>query len=679
MFTQDLLSIFFWWLTLFLLGLISLPLTTRIFNNFFDAGYAFSKTFGILFLSYLTWILGSLKILPFTREALVFLFVLIFVANLAALFHFRKNIKTSLSNKFGIFVFEEVLFFSALTCWALIRGFLPDIRGLEKFMDYGFMNSTLTSTYFPPIDMWYAGEHINYYYFGHLIGAVLTKLSGVAPGVAYNLLIATIFALTFTASFSLVGNLLFKKLENLKTSFIGGFAASLLVSLGGNFHTIYFASKNILEGNTPFLNYWYPDATRFIVQQFGARDNTIHEFPIYSFVVADLHGHLINLPSVLFLLAVIFSALTKGGFSKKSLLLLSFLFGIFYITNSWDLPVYFLIFGVSLLYLNWQKYKINLKTLLIPAVIGVGVLAGSFVLTLPFHLVFENISKGVALSDYRSPFWMLLVLWGGPLIITTLFVVYSLKRRRLRIEDFFVASLLLVSWTLIVIPEIIYVKDIYIDSYQRANTMFKFTYQSFVMFALSSAYILTKLTYEKLNALKNLPLKLLITFPLIIYIAGMMIYPYFAIKSFYGLKTYKSLNGEYWLFKEYPGEYRALEWFRQNVKERSVILSAPGDSYSDYGVINAYSGMPTIQGWFVHEWLWRGNPEEPTARVNEVETIYTSESLELTRELLKKHNVEYVVIGKLEKDKYINLRIDKFLTLGHLVFRSDGTEIYKIN
>ena len=681
MFTQDLLSIFFWWLMLFLLGLISLPLTARIFNNFFDAGYAFSKTLGILFLSYLAWILGSLKILPFTREALVFLFILICVANLAALFHFRKSIKTSIGKKLGIFVFEEVLFFSALTCWALIRGFLPDIRGLEKFMDYGFMNAIISSNYFPPIDMWYAGEHINYYYFGHLISAVLTKLSDVVPGVAYNLMIATIFALTFTSSFSLVGNLLFNKFESLKTSFIGGFAASLLVSLGGNFHTIYIASKNVLEGNAPFLNYWYPDATRFIVQQFGAKDNTIHEFPIYSFVVADLHGHLINLPSVLLLLAIVFSGLTKGGFSKKSLLLLSFLFGIFYITNSWDLPVYLLVFGISLLFLSWQKYKFNIKSLLIPAVIGAGVLAGSFVFTLPFHIVFENISKGVALSDYKSPLWMLLVLWSGPLIVTTLFGIYSLKKRKpaLGIEYIFIVSLLIVSWILIMIPEILYVKDIYIDSYQRANTMFKFTYQSFVMFALSSTYILIRLTHEKFSVLRQRPLKLLVLLPSVIYLAGMMIYPYFAIKSFYGLKTYKSLNGEYWLFKEYPGEYRALGWIRDNLSKRSVILSAPGDSYSDYGVLQSYSGMPTVQGWFVHEWLWRGNPEEPTKRVNEVETIYTSESLELTHELLKKYSVEYIVVGKLEKDKYINLRSDKFLTLGQLVFRSDGTEIYQIN
>lgn len=681
MFSEDLLTILWWWFVLFGLGVIFLPTTLLLFKNFFDSGYAFSKVIAYLILSYSVWLLGSLKILPFTREGLIFLVILSLFGNLFLLARNWRELKFAITKKIGIFIFEEVLFFSALTCFALVRGFTPDIRGLEKFMDYGFVNSILTSTYFPPTDMWFTGGHINYYYFGHLISAVLTKLSGVDWGSSYNLMIATLFALTFTCSFSLTGNFFYSRSQSVFGAFITGIIGALLVTLGGNFHTLFIAFKNIFSGYSPFLNYWYPDATRFIVQQFGANDNTIHEFPIYSFVVADLHGHLINLPSVLLMLSVIFSAFTAERFLKIHLLLLSFLFGVFYITNSWDLPVYGLVFSLSILYLSWKRYGLHVKTFVVPVLVGLGVLAGSFVITLPFHLTFENISKGVAFSDYRSPFWMLGVLWGGPAIITLLLIAFVFIRlkRRLETEDVFVGILLAVSWFLVAVPEVVYVKDIYIDSYQRANTMFKFTYQSFVMFALSSAYILIRVTGRRFALLKRIPFKFMVLLPVIAYAGILLIYPYFAIKSFYGLKTYKSLNGEYWLFKEYPGEYRALEWIRKNVKKKAVVLSAPGDSYSDYGVIQAYSGMPTIQGWFVHEWLWRGSPDEPNKRNADVETIYTSEDLVATRELLQKYNVQYVVVGKLERDKYINLKVNKFLTLGQLVFRSDGTDIYRVN
>src|SRR3990167_4289917 len=90
--------------------------------------------------------------------------------------------------------------------WAIIRGFQPDIEGLEKFMDFGFMNSVVRSRFFPPLDMWWAGGSINYYYFGHFLSGMLTKLSGIEPSVTYNLAIANIFGLGVMGAFSVGSN-----------------------------------------------------------------------------------------------------------------------------------------------------------------------------------------------------------------------------------------------------------------------------------------------------------------------------------------------------------------------------------------------------------------------------------------------------------------------------------------
>ena len=89
---------------------------------------------------------------------------------------------------------------------------MPDIHGLEKFMDFGFLNSILRSDYFPPKDMWYTPLTINYYFFGHLATAVLTKLSFLPSFITFNLMIATLFTLTFSAAFS-IGVNLFEKSE----------------------------------------------------------------------------------------------------------------------------------------------------------------------------------------------------------------------------------------------------------------------------------------------------------------------------------------------------------------------------------------------------------------------------------------------------------------------------------
>ena len=85
-----------------------------------------------------------------------------------------------------------------------VRSNLPDIHGLEKFMDFGILNSILRADYFPPKDMWYTPSPINYYYFGHLITAVITKLTFIPSFITYNLMIATLFAFTFTAGLSIV-------------------------------------------------------------------------------------------------------------------------------------------------------------------------------------------------------------------------------------------------------------------------------------------------------------------------------------------------------------------------------------------------------------------------------------------------------------------------------------------
>src|SRR5690606_20373540 len=88
----------------------------------------------------------------------------------------------------------ELIFVVFLCLWSWVRSFSPDINGLEKFMDYGFMNSILRSEFFPPNDMWFAGKSINYYYYGHYVSALMTRMSMVPAAISYNLMIATIMA-----------------------------------------------------------------------------------------------------------------------------------------------------------------------------------------------------------------------------------------------------------------------------------------------------------------------------------------------------------------------------------------------------------------------------------------------------------------------------------------------------
>jgi len=739
---SDLVNVFQWWIYLLGIGFIFLPITRKIFGSFFDQGYLFSKVLGILFSSYLVWLLASLKILPFYKETIWLVLILGIVVNL---FIFSKKslppaptTRSTTHNPPSLqaFVLEELIFLTTLIFWSYIRGFQPDIQGLEKFMDYGFVNSILRAKFFPPADMWFAGKSINYYYFGHYVAAFLTKLTGIPSAITYNLMIATLFAFCFSLTFSLTANLIYfwkKKLgiSHWKLVILGGLISALLISLGANLHPAYYNFKmKILK--KPYCNgsffYWYPDATRYIGYCPDVDDKTIHEFPSYSFVVSDLHGHVSDIPFVLLFLALSFNLFLKLR-EKKDLsfkfcvlsLPISLILAVMFMTNQWDFPIYLMVLGLVLLAGLYPNYKNFSKTLRRAIAYEVVLVAPSILFFLPYFLTFEPIAKGIAFVWKHSLPHQLLILWGAPWFFGLTFIIFLFKDKiktglkkeslvklvssilgvnvkikssskkqstinslpagkagqQLTISGLFVIILFLISTILIIIPEIFYVKDIYIPSYHRANTMFKLTYQSFVMFSIITGYIIVRL---KISLKKGFGKTLLFTIYYLLF-TMQMIYPIYSLPGYYGkmrLEDYKGLYGLAFLQRLYPDDYQAVLWLNRNASGQPVILEAVGDSYTDYERISMATGLPTIEGWLVHEWLWRGSFDEPGKRASEVQQIYETSDFQIAKQLLLKYSVRYVIVGKMEKDKYPNLNEEKFNQLGKMVFQQGSTKIYQV-
>lgn len=683
---NDLFTIFYWWIFLFGLGIIFLPLTFSIFRKFFDRGYSFSKIISILIVGYSLWLLASFQILPFSRQS-IWLLLFIFIA---LIFYFGKKrfseIKEFLIKNKKILIFEELLFFLALLFWSYVRGFNPAIEGLEKFMDFGFVNSILKDKYFPPLDMWMIGKTINYYYFGHYIAAFLTKLSGLDSAITYNLMIATIFAFSVSLSFSLAGNFIYfwQERKNFKKILLAGILGALLVSLGGNLHPLWWYFTHGFS----FENYWYPDATRFVERKFGANDDCIHEFPIYSFVVADLHGHLNNLPFVLLFLALVFAFFAEEK-REKFLPILGLTLAVFVMTNTWDFPIYSLFLGCSLTFLFLKEKFKNIKDLFLvfkkTASFLFPVLILALLASLPFLLNFKLVGKGIAINFTRTPlFPHLIVLWGYQFFFGVLFYGFLLfeflkqKREGFKNTEIFILLLFFVSFILILIPEIIYQKDIYDFPYHRSNTMFKLVYQAFVMLALASSFVV----FFFLEKIKSFWVKidLFLIFAFLLFFV--LSYPYFAIKGYYGnifkIKNYVGLYGLNFLLQNYPDDYKAILWLKENIREKVGVLEAAGDSFTDFNRVSAITGFPTIQGWLVHEWLWRGSFDEVGERAEKVRIIYETADEGEALKILKEYQIQYVLLGAKEKEKY-QIKEEKFGKIGNLVFQSGETKIYKIN
>jgi len=713
-----------WWGVILLTGLLFMPLSMRIFPTFTDKGYLFSKIIGITISSYILWLFSFFKIIPITFLGCWGVVLVCGISAFAFLFRKDKDAGIGLlkSDTISWALIGETIFLFSLCFWSYLRCFNPKVEGLEKFMDYGFVNSILKTVYIPPNDMWFAGEPINYYYYGQYVTAFITRLTGIKTEITYNLMMATLFAFSMALCFSIVSNMLkgygVKKNGQIIT---GGLIASVLVSLGGNSHSFFYGFLSKLIGKSD--RYWFPDATRYIGYNPDTNDKTIHEFPLYSFVVSDLHAHVVNMIFVLTIIGIFYAVLKKlqkrtdEGWHRDNpfmdlffpeLIIIGLFIGIFQMSNFWDFPIYLTVCLFTIICAGIRSYEKAIKFAGGAAIRFLIVVVLSFAFALPFNLTFDTITTEIRFTTDRSLPHQLLVLWGYQLLLVFIFFAFVFffeqnirwkwekgkTREKLRkeltlvnrvmnvlknspIEDVFAVILCISAIGLVIIPEIVYVKDIYEASHKRANTMFKLTYQAFIMFGLASGYIIIRI---RQFFVKDWKVKAALIVSVIILFLP-MVYPFYAIPSWYAKlnpDNFESLDGLEFLKREYPDDYALIEWLRENMEEQPVILEANGDSYTYYGRISMATGLPTIQGWFVHEWLWRGSPDSVQKRVNDVRAIYESEDINETMELLSEYNVQYIVIGNLERQAFGNLNENKLLNLGEIVFEKPEIKLIKL-
>ncbi len=659
--SQDLTLILHSYLLGLVLQLITWPVVFRVFQkNLVDKGWMVGRILGWLVISLVAWWLGFMGV-PIKLTIWLMAGVVLVVGGYMAIRE-RMSLRTGLREVWVFVLTEELLFLLGFLGLSFIRSFNPDILDLEKFMDAGLVTTYLRSVSLPAEDMWLAGEKINYYTFGHFMGAVQTIIWGIDLAYSYNLLLGLLAGLTLSLSFSVVVNLAEVGGRTIKKEkmILGGIVGSLLVAIGGNSQTSWFFLKN-----KTFEGYWYADATRFI-------ENTIHEFPSYSFVVSDLHAHLWDLPIVLLFLLVLLIWQKEMQEEKKERwsAVIGGLLGVMTMTNTWDLLIYGLltmILGGLLLFRGVSLVKL----------FRAGILAGVALLAVSslWWMNFVNIGEGWRVVTKRSPLWQLVVLWMGHIALSVVAWCFNIRRQSKKgyeLKSLIIAAMILTAFMLLLIPELVYMKDIY-PNHPRANTMFKLTYQAFVLMSLVAGWLVVEIQAVKFRWWK-IPLVAVI----VAVTASLLVFPYFGYRGFYGeFKKLKGLDGLSWLQMEYPDDYTAILWLKENERGRPVIVEAIGESYTTFGRVSVFTGMPTILGWRVHEWLWRGGFEIPAQRTEEVKTIYEKPETKEAKILLSKYRVKYIFVGNKEREAYQEIDEAGLRKFGEIVFERGKTLIIR--
>lgn len=677
----DGISLFFFGVSTLLFQLIGFPLVLAFFGKRSTQSewWAWGRIVGWLLIGLVIWFAANLRIplnttIGFWSVLGIFLVAIYGVRPLQA----RQRVRQFLRTHWRQILLQESIFLAGFLFLGLVRTFHPAVLDLEKFMNAGLMQSYLRSPTLPAQDMWLSGETINYYSFGHFLGSVLLRFWHVPVEVGFNILLGWMMGLVLLESFA-VGQTLLRRFlpaqrHAARPLFVGGLASALLIVFGGNSHPIWYWLKN-----RTFFDYWYPDVTRLI-------EHAIHEIPAYSFVVSDLHAHFWDIPVVLLTIGVAWYWLERifafTGAELKHVwrahqflvasVAIGILLGVMGMTNTWDMVVYGCFLALLAVLVGLVAPQRFLATVSSGALIAVTAL----ITVLPWLSHFSSIVTGIYWVTERSPLWQLLALWLGHVIASGLAMTMAWfafkKNRKLQFPTLFIMALGLTAVCLLILPEVIYFKDIY-PTFPRANTMFKFVFQAFIMMCLLTGWLMGWLMQHTpfLTRTVQLFLRLVVS----LFFVGVMTYPFLAYPTYYeGFRTRTGFDGLAWLKISAPADYQGIAWLRSEVPGRPVVLEAVGESYTEFGRVSVFSGLPTVLGWRAHEWLWRGGFAIPQVRTEEVRAIYEEPDSFAAAAALAKYRVQFIFVGTLERAAY-SLDLNGLLKLGTVVFQQGSTLI----
>ena len=408
----------------------------------------------------------------------------------------------------------ELLFALVFVAWAAFRAYNPEIAGTEKPMEFAFINGVLGSRFFPPQDPWLSGYAISYYYFGYIMLGLLIRLTGVDPAVGFNLGVALWYALVMVGAFGVVYDLVVLGRDDRRRTTttddgrqtadddphaitrsrithpgmgrgIGfGLLGALFVGFIGNLEGVvdvayhrglaplawikWLDIKQLTDtpptGNWTGGFWWWWRASRVIHDRdlLGNSVEVIDEFPFFSFLLGDLHPHVLALPFVLLAIGLALSLLlalgswkldgvleaepkgmcsqhqlpassfaasgrcsaTLTGLGTPGIVLAALLLGALGFLNTWDFPIYV---GLATLAIGaGLALTDGLTRGVVARALGAGMVLGvlGWLLYLPFYIGFQSQLGGILPNLlFPSRFSQFFVMFGLFLVVILFFLI----------------------------------------------------------------------------------------------------------------------------------------------------------------------------------------------------------------------------------------------------------------
>lgn len=711
-----------WYGVLLLLTLAWAPWVRLLADRLPDRGATIVRPLALLGTIYPAWLLSSIGLAPY-ENGLIWATVVVAGCSGWAVLWRRRDIDRGWL--WSLLIAESVAL-AAFAGYVWLRGFTPEILHTEKPMDAAFlMSSTLTTT-MPPPDPWFAGEPINYYYLGYLIQGTVARLADVPGTTGFNLALATTLSAAVTAAAGLGWNIARRWYSRRLALFAAALTATMLALVGNLYAALQFWQTPI---ETLAASWWDKQfgvgwrASRIVCDTERINNDcapgfeTINEFPAFSFILGDLHPHVLALPFTLvaltLTLAIAFRFQSRRAPSPRDWVrigLTGAVIGSLYALNSWDFPTYLLICAIVLWWVTgyswrpvgmlvvvaivpWLPFYLRFITPTanlggyLPEVIQQVPLLPRIVGILGIHLG-ERTSAGEFLTMFGFPYalclWLIGAQWaadppltagdsrsrwlaiaialcvivavfaaaplvaicGIPLILLILLIGAqpSLSPRTMS------AALFTVGLILILGTEFVFIQDVF---HNRMNTLFKFYYQVWTLFAVASGAAIAAI-WSASRFRARTALALVTTAGVV---AG-LVYPGLSARGWTDeFQDWAGLDGVAYVGQHSADELAAIRWLQDHVHPDDVILEAAGCSYQINGGIpfnraSAFSGAPAVIGWRGHEEQWRlGSPEmlaDIQIRQRDVAEMFRDPS----SPLLDEYGVTLLYVGVYERENW---------------------------
>jgi len=681
------------WIAVFSsLGLVFWVLLLPILRGWPDAGAGLALATGWIMPAWLMWMGSELGIWGISPATATWVYLALLATGVSAAVSRWSTITTTLRRRRTGIITVLAVATAIGALFLVVRAWNPAIFWGEKPMDFSFLNAFLGALHWPTGEPWMAGMPLHYYYFGEVLAAYPILVAGCSSGVGYNLISATIPAL-FAGVLAGIGLLLTRR----RRPVIAASVLPLLVLLSGNLAWPWLI-KTLREGNV--FDFWW--ATSRVIPGFA-----IDEYPLWTSLFADLHGHFIAFPVLLATFA--WGWLCVQANDRKwvvSAALCGVGAAVLVATNPWDLFILTTTLGVGVAVAARRPLRGLIR---LSAAGAISVLAAApFIVELVAGISAGAGERGLFLTDADfAPAWAILQHFGLFLIPLAILAMTILGRRfwivlptaaigviaglmfRSSAAALALAATAIFAtvairsrdrldrlcWSMAALGTLAVAACERFTLIDRMNTIFKVYNGVWVLlaFALAAALMRTRGRQARVLIAVWVPLQLIAIVNLPLGIAQGWMLPRITSPR-------PTLDGQAFLASQDPQTWFLVRGLQGMARPGAVVAEAAGHYYSEYTRITMHTGQPTVLGWDWHLKQRGQSGGEIAARGDDLEILYSGGNREQRRAVLDRYRVGWAVAARIDRNRYDISEDDPLGDIPgvQVIAEHDGAVLYRV-